>query len=233
MRVKNLNKTVVVKISGKWINPEKPTIIGEYARVLNKLHGEGYRVAVVVGGGRVAREYINAGRSLGLSEAMLDLLGIAATRLNAMLFTVILDDLAYPDVPRSLEEFLQAWSSGKIVVCGGFQPGQSTNAVSAVIAEAIGAKLLVNATTVEGVYNKDPRKHPDAKLLRELTVDELYNILVKEQHPTAGGYELMDPISLMIIKRSKLIVKIVNGAKPENVYKAVKGGNPGTTIKPE
>lgn len=226
-------KNVVVKISGKWINPDKPEVIGGYAKVLERLHMEGYRIAVVVGGGRVAREYITAGRKLGLSEAMLDLMGIAATRLNAMLFTVILNDLAYQGVPRSLDEFMEAWSTGKIVICGGFQPGQSTNAVSALIAEAIGAKLLVNATTVQGLYTKDPRTHPDAKLIKETTVDEAYRILIGDQHYMAGGYELMDPLSLMIIKRGKITTKIVYGGDPENVYRAVKGENPGTTIRPE
>ncbi len=226
-------KNIVVKISGKWINPDKPEIIGGYARVLKKLYEEGYRIAVVVGGGRVAREYIAAGRKLGLSEAVLDLMGIAATRLNAMLFTVILDDLAYQGVPRSLDEFMEAWSTSKIVICGGFQPGQSTNAVSALIAEAIGAKLLVNATTVQGLYDKDPNKYPDAKLIRETNVEETYRILIEEQHYAAGGYELMDPLSLMIIKRGKITVKIVYGGDPENVYRAVKGENPGTTIRPE
>jgi len=226
-------KNIVVKISGKWINPDKPEIIGGYARVLKKLYEEGYRIAVVVGGGRVAREYIAAGRKLGLSEAMLDLMGIATTRLNAMLFTVILDNLAYQGVPRSLDEFMEAWSTGKIVICGGFQPGQSTNAVSALIAEAIGAKLLVNATTVQGLYDKDPNKYPDAKLIKETNIEETYRILIREQHYAAGGYELMDPLSLMIIKRGKITVKIVYGGDPENVYRAVKGENPGTTIRPE
>ncbi len=226
-------KNIVVKISGKWINPDRPEIIGGYARVLKKLYEEGYRIAVVVGGGRVAREYITAGRKLGLSEAMLDLMGIAATRLNAMLFTVILNDLAYQGVPRSLDEFMEAWSTGKIVICGGFQPGQSTNAVSALIAEAIGAKLLVNATTVQGLYDKDPNKYPDARLIKEASVEETYRILIGEQHYAAGGYELMDPLSLMIIKRGGITVKIVYGGNPENVYRAVKGENPGTTIKPE
>lgn len=223
----------MVKISGKWVNPENPEVIGGYARVLERLWHEGYRIAVVVGGGRIAREYISAGRKLGLSEAMLDLMGIATTRLNAMLFTVILNDLAYQGVPRSLDEFLEAWSTEKIVVCGGFQPGQSTNAVSALIAEAIGAKLLVNATTVQGLYTKDPKIHPDAQLIKEATVEEAYRILTGEQHYLAGGYELMDPLSLMIVKRGKIIVKIVYGGDPENVYRAVKGENPGTTIKPE
>lgn len=224
---------VVIKISGKWINPDKPEIIGGYVKVLERLYMEGYRIAVVVGGGRVAREYITAGRKLGLSEAMLDLMGIAATRLNAMLFTVILNDLAYQGVPRSLDEFMEAWSTGKIVICGGFQPGQSTNAVSALIAEAIGAELLVNATTVQGLYTKDPKIHLDAKLIKETTVDEAYRILIGEQRYMAGGYELMDPLSLMIIKRGKITVKIVYGGDPENVYRAVKGENPGTTIRPE
>ena len=65
----------------------------------------------------------------------------------------------------------------------------------------------MNATDVEGVYNKDPKRYPDAKLLREVSVAELRRILEGEIY--AGTYELMDPLALKIIERSKIPTRII------------------------
>ncbi len=133
-----------------------------------------------------------------------------ASRLNANLIAFALGDLAYPAVPDSLEDFVEKWSSGKVVVTGGFQPGQSTAAVAALVAEAISASKLVVATNVDGVYDKDPRDHADAVMLKELTLSRLREILESSQSVKAGTYELLDPMSMKIIQRSKIQVIVMN-----------------------
>ncbi|MEM0374575.1 MAG: UMP kinase, partial [Sulfolobales archaeon] len=135
---------------------------------------------------------------------------IYSTRLNAYLLTYYLYELTPKKVPETLEEFLVLWSLGKVVIAGGFQPGQSTNAVSALIAESISADLLINLTNVEGVYDKDPKKYTDAKLLEYVYYDELERILEENQSYLAGAYELLDPLSIKILKRSKIKALIVN-----------------------
>lgn len=218
----------VVKISGKHVNPEKPVLVARYAEVLRRLHGEGYRLAVVVGGGRVARDYIAAAGVVGVNRGLRDALGIEAARLNARLLAYALHPLAYPEPPRSLWEALEAAATGRIVVAGGFQPGQSTAGVAAVLAEAMGADILVLATTVAGVYTGDPRREPGARLLERLSYGELRRVLRQSVEP--GHYELLDPLALSIVERSRIPVRVVDGSDPGNVARAVHGEEVGSLV---
>ncbi|KSW10707.1 hypothetical protein CF15_07940 [Pyrodictium occultum] len=221
--------TVVVKISGKHVNPEKPGMVRRYAEVLRLLSREGYRLAVVVGGGPVARAYIAAAEEAGAGKAFQDMLGIEAARLNARLLAAVLQPEAYPEPPRSLWEALEAAATGRILVAGGFQPGQSTAGVAALLAEALGAELLVLATTVEGVYTADPRRSPEARLIPRLSYGELRRVLEQSLEP--GRYELLDPLALSIVERSRIPVRVVDGSDPWNVARAVRGEQVGSLIE--
>lgn len=221
---------VLLKISGKIINPENAELIGRYALVVSKLVDEGYRVAVVVGGGPYARSYIKCARALGLSNAQADMVGIEVSRVNALLLAYALGERAYVPIPRNIEEVEEAWSTRKVVVVGGLQPGQSTAAVAAIVAETLGIKRILYATDVEGVYDRDPRKFPNVKKLDSITVDELAKVL--SQKFEAGGYELLDPLAMQVVKRSCIEVIVFNGYNIENVMKAARGEAVGTLIVP-
>jgi uridylate kinase len=95
-----------------------------------------------------------------------------------------------------------------VVVLGGLHPGQSTNAVGALVAEKLKAERFVNATDVEGVFSQDPRKHPGAKKLAKVTTKQLSEILGDESM-LAGGYDLMDPVALKLIERSHIKTWII------------------------
>jgi uridylate kinase len=220
---------LVLKISGKLVNPEDPVYILKLADVVRELVRKGYRVAVVIGGGGIARKYIDACRSLGGSEGICDLMGIEASRLNALLFTMALGDLVYRRVVRNIDEMLEAWSTGLVVAAGGFQPGQSTVAVSAIIAEMISADLLIYATVVSGIYDRDPTLDPNAKLLKRVSVEELRRILSR-QSVSAGRYELIDPLALSIIERSRIRVAVIDGRDPTTIIQAVRGEDIGTLV---
>ncbi len=225
---------IVIKISGSFIQPDKPEYVKGYAEVLQKLYEEeNYRPFVVVGGGKIARMYINTARTLGASESMLDLLGIDVTRLNAHLLITALRDKALSYPPSTVDELLIAKQDPleRIVVMGGLQPGQSTNAVSAVVAEIVGAKLIINATKVEGVFDSDPCKNKYAKLIKKLTVKDLERIL-QTQSSQAGRYELLDQPSLTIIQRSRITLRVINGHDPMNIVRVLRGEDIGTIVTP-
>ena len=220
----------MVKISGRLVNPSRPDLVEGYARAIRELAERGYRVlAVVVGGGDVARAYISAGSRLGLRKPMLDMLGIEAARLNARLLAYALGDLAYPEPPRSLREALEASTTGRIVVAGGFQPGQSTAAVAALRAEALGADQLLLGTRVDGVYDRDPMKHPDARLIPRLSYRELVRVM--EQSVEPGRYELLDPLAVAVLERSGIPTRVFNAADPSNLLRAAEG-RVGTLVTP-
>jgi uridylate kinase len=85
------------------------------------------------------------------------------------------------------------------------------------------------ATDVDGVYDKDPKKYSNAKKLDIVTVEQLKEIV--SQRFEAGGYELLDPLALQIVKRSCIDIIVFNGMDPLNIYKAVNKST-GTKIKP-
>lgn len=224
---------VILKLTGKIFDQEDPRILLTLKEVINSLINEKYRLGIVTGGGSTARRYIKLARELGANEAYLDLLGIWASRLNAYLVVFSLGDIAYMKVPESLEEFIQAWSYGKVVVTGGFQPGQSTAAVAALAAEAISADLLILATNVDGVYDRDPRIYKEAKLLPTTTTTQLKTILESSQSVKAGTYELLDPMAIKIIERSKIKVIVMNYNRLGRLKSIIDGKEISTIINPE
>ncbi|MFQ6076251.1 MAG: UMP kinase [Candidatus Bathyarchaeia archaeon] len=223
---------VVVKIGGH-VFPSRLDVerVSAYAEMFKKLKREGHRVVVVTGGGEGARKYINTARALGGSELLCDLMGIHFSRLNARLLIASLGEDAYSEPPTSVEELRRAFETGKIVVLGGLQPGQSTNAVGIISAEAVGADLFINATDVDGVYTADPKKDPRARRMDVVGADKLLK-MVLATGLEAGGYELFDPLAVMVVKRSGIPTRIIDGREVENIERAVRGERIGTLITP-
>ena len=200
-----------------------------YVRVFKKLKTAGHRLVIVTGGGGHARLYIDAARKLGANESLCDQIGIEGTRLNAQLLIAGLGEDAYPNVPTSIHEISAALESGKIVVLGGLLPGQTTDAVAAMVSELIGASMLVKATDTEGIYTADPKRDPTAKKLDEVSYTQLREMLLHAS-VGAGEYELFDPVAIKIVDRSKIPVWFIDGRKPENIERAVKGEKIGTLV---
>lgn len=187
--------------------------------------------AVIAGGGNISRLYINTIRSLGGSEDFQDEVGLLATRLNAALMIAALRDAAFPKVLTSVESFRIFSGLGKVLVGGGFHPGFSTAACAALVAEALSADLLVIMSKSGGVYDKDPELYPDAKLLREISVEVLSELVSKGGAQCAGFYPLLDVTSIAIIRRSKLRTLVIP-AKGDALEKALQGALPlGTVIR--
>jgi uridylate kinase len=86
----------------------------------------------------------------------------------------------------------------------------------------------LNATDVAGVYDLDPNKYKDAKMYRRIELKKLRNMLVRKES-IAGGYDLMDILTLKIIERSKIKTRILK-ADIKTLEKAIKGGSVGTEI---
>ncbi len=222
---------VVVTIGGSIILQDNDyQKFKDYANVLVEMNAEN-ELFVVVGGGRPARDYINKARSLGASEALCDDIGIDVTRLNARLLIMALGDIAYPVVPHNFAEALEFSQSGKLVIMGGTEPAHSTDAVGSILAEFIGADLLINATSVDGLYDKDPEKYPDAIMFEKVTTSQMMNLL-GDKDIKAGTYEFFDHTAIGIIKRSRIKTVILNGADPRNLIKAT-WEKIGTTIMPD
>ena len=221
-------KRIVIKLSGSIFNQDtNHDSIKNYAQMLIDISAN-VQPIVIAGGGKIARHYIDLARSLGSDEANLDIIGIEVSRLNAKLLIAALDDQAYSQVPKNLEEVAIAVASGKIVIAGGLHPGQSTNATAALIAETSKASGFLNSTDVDGIYDSDPNVNPSAKLFKEITVNECIEIL-RAERTMAGTYDLMDIIALKVIERSKIPTRVIR-SKVGNIRDAIDGKDIGTKI---
>jgi uridylate kinase len=230
-KMTNERDRIVIKLSGSIFSQDlHNTSIKKYAEMLSHISKKVHPI-VIAGGGKIARLYINLARSLGSDEATLDIMGIEVSRLNARLLIVALNGLAYSQVPTDLEKVAIAVESGKIVVVGGLHPGQSTNATSALIAEKIKASKFLNTTDVDGIYNSDPNTNKNAKLFKEVTIEQCMKIL-QSGISMAGTYDLMDIVALKVIERSNISTRVLR-SDVANIKNAINGKHwIGTEIAP-
>ena len=125
---------VVLKFGGSVITPDNPVYVKSAAALIHKV-SKTQQVGVVVGGGKTAALYVEAGRHLGVNQFRLDDLAIGVTRLNAALLANAVST-AVPAVPHSIEDAVGLLNVGvPVVVMGGTVPGHTTNTVAALLAE--------------------------------------------------------------------------------------------------
>lgn len=220
---------IVVAIGGSILLKEYDHAkFKEYSDMLKSLSKE-HELFVVVGGGKPARDYIGIARELGAGEAQCDDIGIEVTRINARILLSSLGDYAYQRIPENFKEAVEFSASGKIIVMGGTEPAHSTDAVSAILAEYVHADKLINLTSVDGMFDKDPNKYDDAKLIKQITADEMIE-LINGKENKAGTYEIFDMTAIQMIKRSSLETIIANGFDVENLKRAIDGEDIGSRI---
>jgi uridylate kinase len=224
---------VVVSIGGSVLAPDlESDRVDAYADVIGELAAADHTVGAVVGGGRVAREYITTARELGANEIELDQLGIAVTRLNARLLIAALDDLAEVVPSESYESGHEAMRRGDVPVLGGTVAGQTTDAVSAAFAEYVDADLLIYATSVPGVFDADPNVDASATQFEDLTAGDLVDV-VADLEMNAGSNAPVDLLAAKLIQRSGLHAIVLDGTDPAAVARAVEGDHAGTEIRPD
>lgn len=223
-------KKVVISLGGSILIPSLENhTIREYVPVLKKI-AKKHRLFVVVGGGGEARRYISITRDLGIDEGTSDEIGILITRLNATMLIAALGEDAYPKVAETHAEAKKFSEHGKIVVMGGITPGQTTDAVAAVLAERVGAAVFINATSVDGIYSDDPKKNPDATRFDAITPRKLLEI-VGGKGLGAGSNNVLDIVAARVVERSGIPLVVLDGREPKNLAEAIlKGKFRGTVV---
>ncbi|MCX6696419.1 MAG: UMP kinase, partial [Methanoregula sp.] len=154
------------------------------------------------------------------------------TRLNATLLVSALRDAAYPKVAESHAEAKKFAEAGKIVVMGGITPGQTTDAVAAVLAERVRADVFINVTSVDGIYSADPKKVKTATRYATLTPTQLLEI-VGGTALTAGSNTVLDIVAARVVERSHIPLVVLDGTKPKNLSSAILTGKFTGTIVSE
>lgn len=220
----NINKAYIKKISALFL-------------LLLKQNTKN-RLAIIVGGGGLCREYQEAARIIksNTKSEDLDWIGIYSTRLNASLINAILKphtpaDLYFPSEPSEAAMLNALFKKYKCLVSAGTKPGSSSDSASVDFAEYVKSKTIINCTNVDYVYSADPRKNKNVEPIKEMTWAEYLKLIGTDFKP--GGSWPFDPIAAKKAKGLKMIVKIVNGNNLKEVINAI--GNKkfnGTLLRP-
>ena len=214
---------VVVSFGGSVLVPAEDDArhLRDLARLLRDLSAR-VKLFVVTGGGRIARYYIETGRTLGIGERTLDEFGIAVTRLNARLLAGALDGRANREPATSYSQAAKLARRFPIVLMAGTRPGHTTDRVSASLARFVHAARIVNATSVAGVFTADPNKDPNARLLKRIRFEDLVR-LAGSGHSAAGPSIVFDPVAAQLLVRDRTPLSVVHGRDREALRAAILG----------
>lgn len=223
---------IILSLGGGIVNPDGTPDV-EFVKKLAKMLKESkYSFGIVVGGGRAARVYAQAARALGANEFEADEIAIRSTKQNAALMGAALAGHAYPKIISKFDDARNAAVDHRIVIMGGTIPGITTDADSALLAEALHAKRLVNMSNVDAIYDSNPKTNANAKKFAKLTYNELISLATKSDSRKAGENFVFDMLACKLIARSKIEGHFVDGRNIEEVKKAIEGKtHSGTVVK--
>ncbi|MDD9952974.1 MAG: UMP kinase [Candidatus Woesearchaeota archaeon] len=219
-------ETVIISVGGSLIVPDTVDT-GFLQKFKATLDASNKRFVIITGGGKTARNYQHAASSLAkVSEEQLDWIGIAATTLNAQLVHALFDDVHKTIVhnPTKKIDFKE-----KYLIASGWKPGCSTDTDAILLAENLNITKVINLSNIDHVYDKDPKKHEDARPIKETSWQEFRALLPNEWSP--GLNAPFDPIAAEKAAALNITVAIMGGDMNNlNNYLA---GKPftGTTIR--
>jgi uridylate kinase len=233
------HKRILLKLSGEALAGKAGSgIDGERVRTLAAEIAEiakaGVEIGLVVGGGNIFRGVSAAAKSMDRVSA--DHMGMLATVINALAFQDALEaagaasrvmtaiemrQVAEPYIRRRAIRHLE---KGRVAIfaAGTSNPYFSTDTAAALRALEIRAELLAKATRVDGVYDKDPLKEPDAKLYREISYTDVLT----------RSLAVMDATSVAMCRDNRLPIVVFNLNTPGNIMRVAMGEAAGTLIHP-
>lgn len=225
-----MKKNIIISVGGSLVVPSAGKINHLFLKKLLKLINENnykYRFILVVGGGKIARNYIRTAKKItSINDEQADWLGISATRLNASLLKTILANKAYKNI---IQEPSDNVKTNKILVAGGYKPGRSSDDMAISLAIKHKAKIVINMTNIDYVYDKDPNKYKDAKKITKLSWNNFLDIIGREWTP--GKNTPFDPVASKLAQKNNINVVILNGNKLNRLKKYLSGDNfKGTVI---
>ncbi|MCW1291696.1 MAG: UMP kinase [Candidatus Rehaiarchaeum fermentans] len=207
---------IVISLGGSFLF-EKRNEIDNLFDLINDIKD---KFLIVTGGGILAREYINFAKQFKLGEEDLHYIGILSTRINARIISIAYNVKYSEEDPRKLK------LNEKVKVMGGYLPGWTTDVCAAYAAKSLKSKIIVNLSKEKGVYDKDPNKFKDAKLLKSISFSALRKLLTKKRYP--GANYIFDPLAAEICKRNNISVIVTNYV--EDIRKYVDGKKVNGTI---
>ena len=231
-------KRVLVKLSGEALLGSTefgidPAVLKRIASEVIEIQKSGVQVACVIGGGNIFR---GAGLAkAGLDRVTGDHMGMLATVMNALAMQDAIETLggqarvqSAVRINQVCEDYIRRRAmrhleKGRVVIfaAGTGNPFFTTDSGAALRAIEIGADLLLKATKVDGVYDKDPKKHSDAVRFQKLSYDEVI----------ARDLQVMDTAAFALARDSELPLRIFDMAQPGTLLRILRGEDIGTLVQ--
>ena len=231
-------KRVLLKLSGQSLAGTggygiAPAVMLGIAQELKRLYEDNIELAVVVGGGNIFRGF--EASSKGMDRATADYVGMLATVMNALALqeamekedvytrvqsAITMQEVAEPYIRRRAIRHLE---KGRAVIfaAGTGNPYFSTDTAAALRALEIGAEAILKATRVDGVYDSDPEKNPDAQRYSELTYIDVIN----------KGLRVMDATAISLCMDNDIPIIVFDMTQPDNLRRVLMGEDIGTTVR--
>jgi uridylate kinase len=230
-------KRVLLKLSGEALAGKQATgintsVIQQIAEDVAQAHKTGVQIGLVIGGGNIFRGI--AASAQGMDRASSDYMGMLATMINSLALqdalekqnvptrvqsAIAMAEIAEPYIRRRAMRHLE---KGRVVIFGAGtgNPYFTTDTAASLRAMEINAQVLMKATKVDGIYDKDPVKHQDAKKFDKISYIDVLN----------RGLEVMDSTAISLCMDNKLPILTFDLNQRGNILKAVMGDNIGTLV---
>lgn len=220
----------VLSVGGSLIYPPSGLdykFINSFSKFIIKQTNLGHRFILVTGGGQGARNYISIAKKLKIDRENQDWLGIKSTKQNALLLKAVFKNKAYPEIIINPKKKINI--KEKIIISGGWRPGRSTDYVAVSLAKTYGAKVVINLSNIDYVYDRDP-KIKGAKKIKNMTWLDFRKIVGNKWKP--GINTPFDPVAARLAQTENLTVVVLNGKNINNLEKCINDNDfSGTIIK--
>ncbi len=233
-------KRILLKLSGESLMGQKgfgisSDVLDFFAEEIRKVHSIGVQIGIVIGGGNIYRGL--SASSQGIDRATGDQMGMLATMINSLalqnalekkgIFTRLMSALKMEEIaePYIRRRAIRHLEKGRVVIFGAGtgHPYFSTDTAASLRAVEIKADVILKGTRVNGVYDSDPEKNPEAIMFENISyLDILKNNL-----------RVMDLTAVSLCQENNLPMMVFNMDVPDNLLKLVSGENIGTIINNE
>ena len=224
-----MNKRILLKLSGEALMGKSPygidvSTITTIAKEVKKVYNSGFQICIIIGGGNIFRGI--KGASEGIDRSTSDYMGMLATVMNALSFQSCLEKINIPTRVQSaitMSQVAEPYIKRKAVrhlekkrivifAAGTGNPFFSTDTAASLRASEMNCSLIIKATKVDGIYDKDPKKFKNAKLIKKINYNEVIN----------NNLRIMDLTAISLAKESNIPIIITNIFKKNSLITALK-----------
>lgn len=229
--MENKEDIIIISLGGSLIVPEQIDVdfLKDFRELILSQVAKNKKFIIITGGGKICRKYQNAAKEISMSNNEdLDWIGIASLKLNAELIRTIFGEHANGKVISDFSENLDF--KKPIYIGSAYEPGHSTDWDAIELAKKVGAKVVINLSNTDYVYDSDPKLNLDAKKIEKISWAEYRKLIPADWDP--GLNTPFDPTAAREAETAGIEVVIMNGKPASNLTGYLENGKfLGTLIK--